>query len=83
MKRNVVIFGNSKLCEPCKQLKHWLEYHQIEHTYKDLGSDNKIDRIEWKKEAHALGLKSIPTIFVDDIIVLVGFDEKKLEEILL
>ena len=83
MKHSILVYGNSQTCAHCRQLKQWLADNQIEHTYKDLGSDDHAKRIEHKKEAHALGLKSIPSIFIDDMDVIVGFDEKKLAEILL
>jgi glutaredoxin len=79
---SIVIFGNTSTCEPCRQLKQYLNANGLDYEYKDLGTIDPIKRIEWKKEAMSLGIKSIPIIFIDDNEPIVGFNIEKIEEIL-
>ena len=62
-------------CPWCKKTKEWLRKKKLKFTEKDI-----LEEEEWRDEVlQKTGQLAIPVIDMDGII-LVGFDEKKLEE---
>ena len=56
----MIIYGNSKLCQPCIDLKSYLDDNQIQYQFRDLASEDFVERTGYKKELHNMGISKIP-----------------------
>jgi len=73
MDKKVVIY-TSNTCPYCELAKEYFEEKEIAYEEKNTSQP------EFRKEILALGLRSVPVIFVDDKY-MVGFDEGSFEEL--
>ncbi len=73
MDKKVVIY-TSNTCPYCELAKEYFEEKDIAFEEKNTSQP------EFRKEILALGLRSVPVIFVDDKY-MVGFDEGQFEEL--
>lgn len=73
MDKKIVIY-TSNTCTYCELAKEYFEEKNIAFEEKN------ISKPEFRKEILALGLRSVPVIFVDDEY-MVGFNEGEFEEL--
>jgi glutaredoxin-like protein NrdH len=81
-KHKVLLYAIST-CVWCKRAKKFLTENNIEYEYVDVDICNKED-LEKIREAilGRGGRLSYPTVIVDDRILVTGFDEGRLREVL-
>lgn len=81
----ILIYGNSKTCAPCGQLKQYLDSIGEEYEFKDLADDDVLKVREIKKEIFSHFDKgetaTIPVILIDENPKIVGFDSEKIDKI--
>lgn len=81
----IYIYGNSKTCSPCGQLKQYLDAVGEEYTFYDLASTNVEEVRKYKKEIFALFNKGeqvlIPVILISDFPKIVGYGAEQIDKI--
>ncbi|MDH7509193.1 MAG: glutaredoxin family protein [Methanomassiliicoccales archaeon] len=81
-KHKVIVYALST-CVWCKHVKNFLKQHKVEYEYVDVDLCGKEDREKIKKEISKKGGSfSFPTIIVDDKVLIEGFREDKLKDVL-
>ncbi|MBI2039142.1 MAG: glutaredoxin family protein [Candidatus Niyogibacteria bacterium] len=73
---NVTIY-TTPTCVYCKMTKEFFKAHNIQYTEKDVAAD-EVARKEMFEKSGQMG---VPVIFIDGEMI-VGFDQKKLSELL-
>ena len=77
----IVVFSNTKTCQPCKELHAFLKNNNIKFTDYDFNPDDRMKELEAKKKNYAYRATHLPTIFIGNETI-VGFDEQRLSELL-
>lgn len=73
---NVTVYS-TPTCPFCKQVKKYLDAHQVAYTDFDVSSDQE----KAEEMIKVSGQMGVPVIVIDQEI-LVGFDKEKLQELL-
>ena len=68
-------------CHACEKAKQLLHDYNLPYDFRDIGTEDTIRRIDYKKELRSYGVDKIPFLIINDIRVI-GFDEYILKEIL-
>jgi glutaredoxin len=81
-KHKVTLYAIST-CAWCKRAKNFFEDNDIEYEYVDIDLCSKEDREEIRKEILKRGGRlSYPTIIIDDEVLITGFHDDKIKEVL-
>ena len=81
-KHRVLLYAIST-CGWCKRTKRLLEDNKIKYEYVDVDLCNSQDREEIRKEIlHRGGRLVYPTMIIDDEILINGFKEDRIREVL-
>ena len=82
MTPNIIIYGRADgSCHACEKAKQLLYDYNLPYDFRDIGTEDTIRRIDYKKELRPYGVDKIPFLIINDIRVI-GFDENILKEIL-
>ena len=83
MTPNIIIYGRSDgSCYGCEMVKKLMKEYDLPYDFRDIGTEDKIARIQYKKELRANGVDRIPFLIINGEIKVIGFDENILREIL-
>ncbi|WP_226530189.1 glutaredoxin domain-containing protein [Metabacillus niabensis] len=74
--KKIIVYSQPS-CPPCQVVKQFLDHHNITYIDKDIS----VDKDAWNTLVEDLQSSSTPTVTVGDEVVI-GFDLKKLEELL-
>jgi glutaredoxin-like protein NrdH len=81
-KHKVLLYAIST-CVWCRRAKKFLTENNIEYEYVDVDLCSKEDREKIRETIMSRGGRlSYPTVIVDDRILVMGFDEGRLREVL-
>jgi len=81
-KHKVLVYAIST-CVWCKRAKKFLIENNIEYEYVDVDLCNREDREKIREAILSRGGRlSYPTVIVDDRILITGFNEDRLREVL-
>ncbi|MCQ5376253.1 MAG: glutaredoxin family protein, partial [Methanomassiliicoccales archaeon] len=81
-KHKIIVYALST-CVWCRQVKNFLKQHKVEYEYVDVDLCNREDREKIKKEILKRGGSfSFPTVIVDEKVLIEGFREDKLKDVL-
>ncbi|MFH1712384.1 MAG: glutaredoxin family protein [Patescibacteria group bacterium] len=72
-----VIIYSTPSCPFCKQVKQFFDDHGVEYTDYDVSSEIEKQH-EMYEKSNQMG---VPVVMIDDEVVI-GFDQKKLKELL-
>lgn len=83
MTPNIIMYGRADgSCHGCESAKKLLAEYNLPYDFRDIGTDDTIKRIDYKKELRANGVDRIPFLIINGEIKVIGFDENILREIL-
>ena len=82
MTPNIIMYGRNEGCSACNEAKKLLAQYDLPYDFRDIGTEDKIARIQYKKELRANGVDKIPFLVINGEIKVIGFDENILREIL-
>lgn len=74
--KKIIVYSQPS-CPPCQVVKQFLDHHNITYIDKDIS----VDKDARNTLVEDLQSSSTPTITVDDQVII-GFDLKKLEQLL-
>ena len=81
MTPNIIIYGRADgSCYACEKAKQLLHDYNLPYEFRDIGTDDAVARIQYKKELRANGVNTIPFVIINSDTKIVGFDENKLRE---
>ena len=81
MTPNIIIYGRADgSCYGCEMVKSLMREYDLPYEFRDIGTDDAIARIQYKKELRANGVNTIPFVVINSDTKIVGFDENKLRE---
>jgi len=81
-KHRVLLYAIST-CAWCKRTKKFLKDSQIEYEYVDIDLCSREDREKIRADILSRGGRlSYPTVIVDDEVLITGFKEDELKEVL-
>ena len=70
-------------CAWCKRAKRFLRDHNIEYEYIDVDRCSREDREKIRSDIlKRQGRLSYPTIIIDDTILITGYNEVRIKEVL-
>jgi glutaredoxin-like protein NrdH len=83
LKTHKVLLSTLSTCVWCKRLKAFLKEHGVEYEFIDVDHCSRDERKEISDDILRRGGRlSYPTIIIDDEVLITGFHEDKLLEVL-
>ena len=83
MTPKIIIYGRADgSCYGCEMVKKLMKEYDLPYDFRDIGTDDAVARIQYKKELRANEVDRIPFLIINGEIKVIGFDENILREIL-
>lgn len=81
MTPQIVMYGRAQGCDGCDDAKSLLKEYDLPYDFRDIGTDDSVKRIEYKKELREYRVDKIPFLIINGKKII-GFDKNAIDSAL-